>query len=249
MNIYYMTKKNKKIIYFVRHGETDFNVMISNDVIPHEKSDSSPSELQLNENGMKQAELTGKYLNEYRSKSKPFTKILSSPYKRASQTSNILSKHIGQNPEIVILDELRESKMDNIPTEILDRHKYEIQSHEDPIEKYNDMNIFEWLKNNKKIVKENNISMEKSKELKKRINYVANYIKNTEDEKLIVVSHHDFLMSMLKKITDQHILPHTELDGCGNCMITRVTYDKKNKFRITSPLNNSHFKCPFSDTQ
>ena len=64
-------------IYFIRHGETDYNKLgISQGHKP----------VDINQKGIKQAIKTGNYLHKYRNK-KPFDCIISSPLLRARSTA------------------------------------------------------------------------------------------------------------------------------------------------------------------
>jgi broad specificity phosphatase PhoE len=49
---------NTKEIYFIRHGETEWNKL--------GMSQGSEADIELNETGRKQALLTGKYLDKFR---------------------------------------------------------------------------------------------------------------------------------------------------------------------------------------
>lgn len=64
------------MIYIVRHGETDWNVIGRN---------QGRTDIELNENGIKQAEETAKKLEK-----KNFDMIFSSPLKRAYKTAQII---------------------------------------------------------------------------------------------------------------------------------------------------------------
>lgn len=81
-------------IFFVRHGETDFN---KNEIFQGSEVDKI-----LNSNGVLQSEKTGLYLKKYGL----FDKIYSSPLSRAIETANIIKKHTNFNEEIIIDDNL-----------------------------------------------------------------------------------------------------------------------------------------------
>jgi len=89
-----------KKIYFIRHRETNYNKL--------KISQGSEIDSILNETGIFQSKLTGKYLNNFRQKNKPFDCIISSNLKRAYQTANIIADEINYKDEIIKLDILNE---------------------------------------------------------------------------------------------------------------------------------------------
>ena len=84
--------KNKSIICFIRHGQTDWNtkgLMQGRDDVP------------LNEEGIKQANDAAKELKEALSKTSfKFDKIYSSPLSRAFVTANTIAKSLCQDTPI-----------------------------------------------------------------------------------------------------------------------------------------------------
>lgn len=70
------------MIYFVRHGQTDTNVKEKNGTADGE--DDAP----LNNVGIRQAEEVAEALKDVR-----FDVVLTSPYKRAAQTADIINKY------------------------------------------------------------------------------------------------------------------------------------------------------------
>jgi len=88
------------IIYLVRHGESINNVQ---EIFP----DDYEAEYSLTPEGIKQAQLTGRYLSLVRA-----DLLISSPVKRASQTAEIISEKIGK--KIIFDDRLREAGLGNL---------------------------------------------------------------------------------------------------------------------------------------
>ena len=80
------------MIYFVRHGETEYNVL---------KIAQGQLDIPLNENGVKQAEELSESLKNYN-----IDVIYSSPLIRAKRTAEIINKN--HNVEIVFDDRLKE---------------------------------------------------------------------------------------------------------------------------------------------
>lgn len=84
-------------IFLVRHGETDWNL---------KGKIQGNTDIELNKTGIKQAyELSNKMLE----KNYKFSKIYSSPQKRALQTAKILSENT--NIECIVVDELKEMNL------------------------------------------------------------------------------------------------------------------------------------------
>lgn len=100
---YSLLDKNHSIktIYFVRHGETQWNA---------EKRSQGDNDIPINSNGREQATLTGLYFDEYIIKDHKIDIIFTSPSKRAYETAHIISKNISYHPNIVVLDDLREHR-------------------------------------------------------------------------------------------------------------------------------------------
>lgn len=85
-------KVKKQIIYFVRHGETQWNI--------EKRSQGGEADIPLNIGGETQAYITGLYFNQYIAKNHTIDIIFTSPAKRASQTAKIIAKTISESPKI-----------------------------------------------------------------------------------------------------------------------------------------------------
>lgn len=83
-------------IYYVRHGQTDWNLA--------RKMQGGQTERKLNETGIKQAEETRKKLENIN-----YDLVICSPMERAQQTANIIIK--GKNIPILTDERLRERKL------------------------------------------------------------------------------------------------------------------------------------------
>jgi probable phosphoglycerate mutase len=226
-------KSNKlssvKEIYLIRHGQTDLNKM---DMYQGQEIDSL-----LNNDGRAQAEKTGKYLNEYRIKDKPFDCIYSSPMMRAKETCEIICKEINYNNIVNIkfndlfLEAKKGSNSGKTKEEtmkVINEIKKEIR---DPIEQYR-VDIIELL-NNKM-----NIGAETDTELTQRCIKIINMIKKSKYKKILIVSHSGTIFRLIKTIFNLNWTPM--VDG-GNCCITYITYSG-NKFKLESPPNTEHLK-------
>ena len=95
-----MSIKLIKEIYFIRHGETEWNVL--------KKMQGSEIDIELNNLGKKQSFITGNYLHNYRLNSGKFDIIISSGMKRTNETAKIIAKALNYNKDIVIMEEFKE---------------------------------------------------------------------------------------------------------------------------------------------
>ena len=86
-------------IYYVRHGQTDWNLA--------RKMQGGESERDLNETGIEQAKESKKLLENVK-----YDLIIRSPMRRAEQTTNIISE--GSNIPIIIDERIRERKLGEI---------------------------------------------------------------------------------------------------------------------------------------
>lgn len=88
-----MSYPNIKTVYLIRHGESTNNVKRKDDNHLDIRVDSS-----LTKKGIKQAKNTGKKLKKSKSK---IDKIYSSPYPRATQTAEAISKILKKDYEVL----------------------------------------------------------------------------------------------------------------------------------------------------
>jgi broad specificity phosphatase PhoE len=230
-----------KEIYFIRHGETDWNV--------EGKAQGQEADTLLNATGISQAKITGKYLNSFRQRDRPFDCIITSPMKRAYSTAKNIGKELGINKESIIkLDELIENKAgilsgqtekDEIKKEFIKKVSGALGKIQDPIEVYKlDVHreadkffapiIGDW-------------GFETGEELLARINKVIDYIKETDCKKIIIVSHSGFLDELLKNIFSINKLPKGDMSRGKNCWICYCTW-LNGVFHMISPINTEHFK-------
>jgi broad specificity phosphatase PhoE len=242
---YISLKKQKggmieKEIYFIRHGETEWNIL--------GKAQGQEADITLNENGEIQAEKTGKYLKNFRINSKLFDCILSSPLKRASKTAKIIADEIRFNKEkIIYMNELLETKTgklsgltndDDFKKKYVESTNMELDKIKDPIEiyelgDYQKADIFYTTVGG-------DVGIERYEELIPRINKLINYLKATICKKIIVVSHSTFLDELLKKIFNLNVLPEGSFANGKNCWICYCTFSN-DKFKMISPPNTEHF--------
>ena len=231
----------KKEIYFIRHAETNWNV--------EGRAQGQEADIPLNSNGILQATITGKYLNDYRQINKPFDCVISSPMNRAYKTAKIIGTKIGiEKKSIIKLNELTENKAgilsgqtenDKIKKEFLEKISDVMNNIKDPVEIYE---LEEYIKAENLFLPEiGDYGLESNKELTNRINKVITYIKQTTCNKIIIVSHSGFLSDLLKTIFSINKLPKGDMSKTKNCWICYCTYNN-DKFHMISPMNTEHLK-------
>jgi broad specificity phosphatase PhoE len=233
----------EKEIYFIRHGKTIWNDL--------GKTQGQEADIELNKEGIKQAEKTGSYLKNFRL-NKKFDCVLSSPLKRCKKTSKIICSHIDfDKSKIIYMDEIMEVKKgsisgltneDELMKELNQLAKDKITAIQDPIEKYK---IELPINNDKffdKIVKDNSLSIEGVEtynELLDRVNHLIKYLKTTNKQKILVITHSGYLEILLKIIFNLSTLPLGNMSNGKNCSICYCTY-KNNIFTMVSPQNTEH---------
>ena len=229
-----------KEIYFIRHGETDWNKM--------KKTQGQEADIPLNEEGELQSLKTGLYLKNFRCIDGNFDCILSSPMIRAEKTATLIANELNYDRPIIFMKELMEIKKgqmsgltgddDFIKKMELDA-KIEYDKIIDPIEKYKisgpeEVEIFY-----DKIV--GDIGVERYDELKQRIMVVINYLKSCEYKKIIVVSHSGFMDTLFQLMYGLYVLPKGDLTHGKNCSISYCKLED-DKFTMISPLNTKHLR-------
>ncbi|MDP2789474.1 MAG: histidine phosphatase family protein [bacterium] len=155
----------KKIIYFVRHGESELNA----------KGVRQGPEGSLNEKGREQSLETAKKFP--RQKGKPQV-IFSSPYERTKETAEILAKEL--NMEVKYSDLLIERKN---PSEIVGK-KGELKDVQQIVDRID--NSFH--EDNLRYSDEENFV-----DLKKRAKKLLRFIRRQSEDRIIMVTHGIFL--------------------------------------------------------
>lgn len=161
-------KEHKKVIYFIRHGQTVANV----------REQTQGPDDPLNEEGIKQSEIAAKRLKNF-----DFEKIITSDYPRAQFTAETINREVEKTLELSeYFRELRRpsefwGQIVKENEQILDAYK-EINNHfSEPDWHYSDEeNFFD---------------------LKKRAKEALDYLINQTEERILVVTHGNFLRCLL----------------------------------------------------
>jgi len=236
-------KTSVKEIYFIRHGQTIWN--------QQGKTQGQEADIELNDIGINEAKITGKYLKKFRTLDKEFDCIISSPMLRCSKTASIIAKELDFDNKIIYNDDIKEVKKGNMSgltnddALIIEFNKYannEIKKIKDPIIKYEIDGPYKAEEFYKKIIKDNNldiIGIETNNELLHRVNKFINFLNKTKCKKIIVVSHSGILDILLKIIFKINVLPKGDMKNGKNCSICYCTL-KNNLFSMVSPKNTEH---------
>lgn len=231
-----------KEIYIIRHGETEWNIL--------RKAQGEEADIELNNNGKKQAMITGKYLKKYRYKNgNEFDCMLVSPMKRAKETGEIIANKIKfDKSKIIYMNELKEIKKgkisgllpnDNYMVKLNDFKKKYLSKFKDPIqlaEMEDYKNIFDKILLKKFDTK---LGMDKSSIIQTKINKIINVLKNCKFKKIIIVTHFDIIEFLLKNMCNLSFFPKGDLTNGANCMISYIKYDSNN-FNLATPSNTLH---------
>jgi broad specificity phosphatase PhoE len=177
---------------------------------------------------------------------------LSSPLKRCKKTAKIICSYIEYaKSKIIYMDEIMEVKKgsmsgltneDELMKNLNQLAKDKIKLIQDPIKKY----IIELPVNNEiffnKIVEDNSLpieGVETYEELLDRAEYLIEYIKTTDKQKILVITHSGYLDILLKIMFNLSTLPQGNMSNGKNCSICYCTY-KNNIFKMCSPPNTEH---------
>ncbi|MCE9549173.1 histidine phosphatase family protein [Candidatus Nomurabacteria bacterium] len=193
----------KKLIYFVRHGESELNA----------KGIRQGSEGKLTEKGRNQALQTAKKFPK--EKGKPQI-IISSPYERTRETTDIIAKELNMK-NIEYSDLLMERKN---PSEIIGKWKEDLQVKliVDQIDKsFHDDNL--------RYSDEENFT-----DLKNRTKKLLTFIKSRKEKRMIMVTHAIFLKMIVSYILKGEELTSYEynklsfFNDINNAGITIIQY-------------------------
>lgn len=233
-----------KEIYFIRHGKTIWNEL--------GKTQGQEANIELNDQGIEQAEKTGKYLKKFRLNGVEFDCVLSSPLKRCKKTAKIICFQIDYDKsKIIYMREILEVKKgslsgltneDELMKNFNQLVKDKIKLIYDPIEKYKIELPINSDKFFNEIIKDNLLpieGIETYEELLDRVKYLIEYLKTTNKQKILVITHSGYLEIMLKIMFNLSILPQGNMSNGKNCSICYCTY-KNNIFTMVSPQNTEH---------
>jgi broad specificity phosphatase PhoE len=199
----------------IRHGDTDWNV---------EEIFRGRTDIELNETGIKQAEILAKYLEDV-----PIETVYSSPLKRALKTAKLIADP--HNTDVTPYEELID----------FGYGEWQGLSHDTVKEKYPTL-YAEWL-NNPHLVKVP--KGETLDDVKERVLRLIDWITTTHEGTVVLVSHRvvgKVLICALLGLDNSHFW-NIRLDTCG---ITTFNYEK-GSFVLASH-NDTSFLKPLGET-
>lgn len=231
-----------KKIYFIRHGETEWNKMGKNQGVE--------ADIPLNKTGIEQAEKTGLYLKTFRENNKSFDCVITSTLSRAVDTAFIIANSLNfDKSNIINIEQFVEvkkgklsglSKQDDLIVTINYLTDMNMNKIKDPIVKYKLQDPYVKYMFNADILSPlGDLETETYDEVISRVMYCIDYIKNIDSNKIIIVSHHGFLRTFLQTILNSNVFPQGNLDNGTNCWISYVIL-QNNSFKLISPPNTEH---------
>jgi broad specificity phosphatase PhoE len=202
-NLFFPSKK--KLIYFVRHGETVLNAARIR----------QGSEGPLSDRGRQQAEVTGDRLKMFR-----FEAVLVSPFQRTKETAEIINKYLNKKLEFVDLLVERRN-----PKEIIGK------STDDPdVKRVVDLIDKSFHEGNLRISDEENFE-----DLKARANALLEYLSKRPEKSILCVTHGIFLTMVVAVIQYGDKLTASDFarlyfhNQANNAGITVCEYDPRQK--------------------
>jgi broad specificity phosphatase PhoE len=226
-----------KDVFFVRHGETDWNKL----GLPQ----GSKNDIPLNSNGKTQSKKTGNYLDENQTKFGSFDLILSSPMKRAYETATIIADELNYHDKIIINKNLIE-----VDSGLISIGKKSDELKKDPF--YDDFFEFIDQHTNIDIIEKNILTgiempdvfinkykMESNKSCNKRAKKIIKYLKKKDFKRAIIVSHNETINNLNKKILNSLDTIKGNMTNGKNCHITHYKILNK-KFQLICAPNTLH---------
>lgn len=204
-------------LYFVRHGETEYNSL----------NISQGEDTELSSLGLAQAELLAK-----RFSNASIDVIYSSPMKRARQTAEAVSKLLEK--DITYSDYLKEQRA---PSEFVGKRKDSLELVE--IEKLRDFNEKDSLWHYS--------DEENFNEFKERVGRFFNTLSETKQENVLIVSHGGPIRLLIFLMMEERVDPRAfyrfaDLFRVDNAGITFCKKNKKEKYSVQVFNDCSHLK-------
>lgn len=227
-----------KELYFIENGKTNTNINL-------EKFDQP-----LNDIGIHNSIKTGKYLKKYRENNDFFQTIYSSPMARAYHTATLIADTIGIDyNDIIVLNDLMdqqtistdETKIETAESRMKKLYMNDLDKIIDPIEKYKIGDYENWKQSNSYIYRDLHVHVENDQELSARVDNVMTNIIESPNNKIIIVSHDNFLRSIIKKLFGLDVIPDGNIDNDAHNWISYITVND-GKYELISPPNNEHLK-------
>lgn len=239
LNLNGMRGGSNKEIYFLRHGETEWNRL--------GLGQGANNDIPINDTGIEQAKITGRYLNEFRQLDKKFDLMVSSPMRRTKETAKIVANIIGYDPQkIIYMDELKE-----IDSGLLNVGKTDDEMRKDPLyNKYFELydrgmgikdpiqGTIEYINDSEELSQL--YGVETFEHLNHRIRKVFDFITKSNKSKILVVTHNGVITNGVGSFFNIQNLRGDYKYGT-NCHITYIINQGTNYKLLYGP-STAHFK-------
>lgn len=197
-------KHSMKTFYFVRHGQSHGNL----DKVMCGRFDTTLTEL-----GRKQADACGRYLND-----KGIQALISSDLTRASETAQIINKHLDLNLQF-------DSRLQERACGIFEGIAFEDIRQDDAFHKFMNNPQF------------NVDGGETISGLYERISdFMHDLVRSNSFEKILLVSHGGVLWTLVPFVLGVPIDNYSGYIGMDNCSVTEVVWEEDRGF-VLSRLN------------
>ena len=231
-----------KSIYIIRNAETDSD---NND-----ESMIQPQDTSLNNNGKKQAKITGEYFKKYRDLKNLI--IISSPILRCKQTAQILADVIKyDNKEIIYEDKISEIKINNKYKNFTKKDFKNLRNTDENVKNFfnfhekktkikNPIELNEFLINYES--KKDNDVYESFESISNRLLNFVQPLKDLPFTNIIIITHGGICRWMNRMLINN--VGHSEFNGQlinnrTNCAISYYIYQGDDIY-LVSPQSNYH---------
>jgi broad specificity phosphatase PhoE len=232
-----------KELYFIRHGQTEYNIQ--------KRSQGSEVDSPLTQRGALESKLTGIYLNEKQTKHKKYDAIFCSPIGRASQTAKIIATMINFSHDDIIYDDLiTENKAGlfsgKTKAEMQKDNNFDHFFHlQDVISQTNDPIDRHYLYEQMIQHNTDHLKRESYGDLDKRVSLFLKNITDSKYKNIIIVTHSGLLGAINEHVSHMVDLPNGDVSNGSNCTIEYMQYtkfyDNIRVFKIITLPNTTHF--------
>lgn len=227
-----------KEIYFIRHGETDWN--------KQGLTQGAKNDIELNHKGKEQSTMTAEFLKSKLKNDEKYDLILSSPLTRAIQTASIIADVVNYVDDILVKDYLTETDLGKLAIGLTDEQLKKDSFYDDF---YKEMNKYFMLDHiDKKLafdnmpkIFEDKYEMESHSSIRERINSLITFLRKTKHKKIIVVTHNGTIEWINRVILNTNDAIKGDLTNGKNCHLSFYLLID-GKFKLIIAPNTLHLK-------
>jgi broad specificity phosphatase PhoE len=234
-------KKNSrtKHIYFIRHGETEWNVQ--------GLSQGSTNDIPLNAKGVKQSIKTGKYLAKIAQDNNfSYDVILSSPMKRTLKTAQLIAQEINYSEKIITNSKLVENGTGLISVGKTIGEMKQDEFYNDFFKQMNQYNELDIIGKNLLELDEfpdifiDKYNIESNKKRYHRGNHIIKLLEKSSNSRIIVISHNGFIDIINKILLNTTDNIKGNMSNGTNCHLTYYQLDSDNNWKLICAPNTLH---------